>query len=289
MKLTDLMIRMLQSGADAPDRSLRDVDGRALSGLIRRGLVEVTRGEHSYRSRRKGWWVTRTVVTDVKINDAGRAALAEATGATAEKPREPREGTTVPLGLYFRTPEGIQETLQEIIDVPGEPVRWMDSERRTWVASECMAEHAWEWTHGDAGVTEYAALDVLTTSHVGDPSKDSDGMPLSTMGALPMHADDALVQLALHDLGHLAKARLGDFGWNRDNTRANGLQVAPLTRNSVVAGWWVNGDMSRVYNSPEYTSPELEIIAHAFQKAGWKAIIGKHHVRAIAPEDGESL
>ena len=287
MKLTALMIRMLQSGADAPDRSLRDVDGRALSGLIRRGLVEVTRGERSYFSRRKGWWVTRKVVTDVKINDAGRAALAGAVGGTAEKPREPREGTTVPLGLYFRTPAGETETLRRIIDVPGEPVCWVDSMRRTWVASECMAEHAWEWTRADVGLTECDALDAMCPLNCGNPKVDDKGKPLSTMGSLPEHAGNLLVQRALRAVDHIAKARLTYDATTHGNDRANGLQVAPLGRNSVVAGWLVEGDATKVCNNPEYTSPELEIIAHAFQKSGWSAIIGKHHVRAIAPEDGK--
>ena len=75
MILTTRMIEALEFAAHAWDRSLSNVDGRTLRGLIRRGLVDVTMGPFSYYSRRKGRWVTRQVITDVKINDKGRAAL----------------------------------------------------------------------------------------------------------------------------------------------------------------------------------------------------------------------
>lgn len=283
MKLTGLMIKMLQSGADAPDRSLRDVDGRALSGLIRRRLVDVTRGEQSSFSRRKGWWVKRMVITDVKINDAGRAALAEAT-ATSE-PREPRERTMVPIGAYFQTPGGTSETLKRIIDVPEDVVRWVGSSGRVWVASECMVEAASEWTAADNGLTEYHALELLA-SRCDDPSaKGRKKRPLYTLGTLPHHADSAVVQQALRAVGHLTKARLGEH----TDAQVHGLQVAPATHDSVVAGWYVAGDLTSVYNNPVYTSPELEIIAHAFQKAGWKAMIGRHHVRAVMPSEKDTI
>ncbi|MFI7278484.1 hypothetical protein [Streptomyces sp. NPDC049879] len=81
--LTDRMAAALAHGAQSWDRSVGGapgVDMRSIRGLIRRGLVDVTTGPHSYYSPRKGWWVTRTVITDVKINDAGRAALARHRG-----------------------------------------------------------------------------------------------------------------------------------------------------------------------------------------------------------------
>jgi hypothetical protein len=75
MELTIKMIDALASATHAWDRSLSNVDGRTLRGLIRRGLLDVTLGPVSYYSQRKGWWVTRQVITDVKINDKGRMAL----------------------------------------------------------------------------------------------------------------------------------------------------------------------------------------------------------------------
>jgi hypothetical protein len=80
VRLTAKMVTALAAGASAWDRSLSGVDGRTLRGLITRGLVDVTMGTHSYYSQRKGWWVTRSVITDVKINSKGRAALALAEG-----------------------------------------------------------------------------------------------------------------------------------------------------------------------------------------------------------------
>ncbi|MBI0296313.1 hypothetical protein JBE04_18040 [Streptomyces sp. PRKS01-29] len=73
-KLTDKQRAALMTAVDKWDRSLCGVDGRTLRGLIRRGLVDVTIGTDSYH-RGNGHWVTKQVITDVKINDAGRAAL----------------------------------------------------------------------------------------------------------------------------------------------------------------------------------------------------------------------
>lgn len=74
--LTPAMRKALTEAAARWDRSLSDVDGRTLRGLVQRGLVDLTHGTDSYH-RGNGWWVTREVITDVKINDAGRAALAD--------------------------------------------------------------------------------------------------------------------------------------------------------------------------------------------------------------------
>ncbi|WP_275558557.1 hypothetical protein [Streptomyces sp. 5-6(2022)] len=73
-KLTDKQRSALMAAVDKWDRSLTGVDMRTVRGLISRGLVDVTTSKISYH-RGNGVWVSRTVVSDVKINDAGRAAL----------------------------------------------------------------------------------------------------------------------------------------------------------------------------------------------------------------------
>lgn len=73
--LTDRQRAALETASTRWDRSLVDVDMRVVRPLIARGLVDVTVGKDSYYSRRKGWWVTRTIITDVKINQQGREAL----------------------------------------------------------------------------------------------------------------------------------------------------------------------------------------------------------------------
>ena len=73
--MTPAMRKALTEAAARWDRSLMDVDGRTLRGLMQRGLVDVTIGTESHH-RGNGHWVTKQVITDAKINDAGRAALA---------------------------------------------------------------------------------------------------------------------------------------------------------------------------------------------------------------------
>jgi hypothetical protein len=73
--LTSRQHAALSTAATRWDRSLSEIDMRVVGPLIDRGLVDVMRSEVSYYSRRKGWWVTRRVITDVKINESGTRIL----------------------------------------------------------------------------------------------------------------------------------------------------------------------------------------------------------------------
>ena len=99
--LTPAMRKALADAAARWDRSLMDVDGRTLRGLMQRGLVDVAIGTESYH-RGNGHWVTKQVITDAKINDAGRAALA----AKEPKPRTLRRDN---LGYGYVTSDGRYE------------------------------------------------------------------------------------------------------------------------------------------------------------------------------------
>ncbi|MER6092527.1 hypothetical protein [Streptomyces bluensis] len=99
--LTPAMRKALTEAAARWDRSLIDVDGRTLRGLIQRGLVDVTMGTNSYH-RGNGHWVTKSVIVDVKINDAGRTAL-------AAKETQPRTLRRDSLGYGYVTSDGRYE------------------------------------------------------------------------------------------------------------------------------------------------------------------------------------
>jgi hypothetical protein len=73
--MTPKMRDLLATGVDKWDRSIDCGDMRIARGLITRGLVDVYTSEISYYHHRKGWWVTRTVISDLKINDKGFLAL----------------------------------------------------------------------------------------------------------------------------------------------------------------------------------------------------------------------
>jgi len=73
--MTSKMRDLLATGVGKWDRSIEFDDMRIARGLIVRGLVDVYTSPVSYYSRRKGWWVTRTVISDLKINDKGLEAL----------------------------------------------------------------------------------------------------------------------------------------------------------------------------------------------------------------------
>lgn len=75
-RLTPTMRTKLTEAADRWDRSLWATHKSTILALEARGLVDVKRGEtHSYYSPRKGYWVTKHGITDVKINAAGRTAI----------------------------------------------------------------------------------------------------------------------------------------------------------------------------------------------------------------------
>lgn len=75
-RLTPTMRTKLTEAAARWDRSLWDTRKSTILALEARGLVDVKRGEtHSYYSPKKGYWVTKHGITDVKINAAGLAAI----------------------------------------------------------------------------------------------------------------------------------------------------------------------------------------------------------------------
>jgi hypothetical protein len=101
--MTPAMRKALADAAKQWDRSLTDVDGRTLRGLMQRGLVDVTIGTESYH-RGNGHWVTKQIITDAKINEAGRAALA----AKETKLRTLRRDS---LGYGYVTSDGRYEVI----------------------------------------------------------------------------------------------------------------------------------------------------------------------------------
>jgi hypothetical protein len=73
----------LRSAVGKWDGSLSGSDMRTYGALYRRGLVSFITSPYSYYSNRKGWWVTRTTVSDVKITDKGREFIAARDTAAA--------------------------------------------------------------------------------------------------------------------------------------------------------------------------------------------------------------
>ncbi|MCP3017321.1 hypothetical protein NGM33_28720 [Nocardiopsis dassonvillei] len=75
-RLTPTMRTKLTEAAARWDRSLWNTNRRTVLALEALGLVDVKRGvTTSYFSPKKGYWVTKHGITDVKINAAGRAAI----------------------------------------------------------------------------------------------------------------------------------------------------------------------------------------------------------------------
>lgn len=74
---TARQIEAMRQAAASWDRSFHAPDMRVLRPLVARGFAEVTVSTESYYSPRKGYWVSRDVITDVKITPRGIQALRE--------------------------------------------------------------------------------------------------------------------------------------------------------------------------------------------------------------------
>lgn len=76
IKLTARQAEALASAAAAWDRSVTSTtDMRVLGPLIRRGLLTAKAEDIHYYSPRKGYWVSRTHIVDIKITGKGMAAI----------------------------------------------------------------------------------------------------------------------------------------------------------------------------------------------------------------------